>query len=294
MDNNKLENNKHSAMDVTGGTGAIAVPTEKIQKSDLNKMFWRSQMIQFSHNYERMQSLSTLYALTPVLNRLYADQPIDLRINAQKRHLEFFNSHPVLIPFILGITAALEESTDEDEKESVIAVKTSLMGPLAGMGDSLLNFTWFPIAGSIGGAMAIEGNFLGPIVMFLMINALYIPLKYYGIHMGFSKGRELLTSGAGKKVLDRISTMANVLGVMVAGGLIATVVNVKLGLQFGEGESPIIIQDMLDRVMPNLLPLLITLLCFYLVKKWNGKHIVAIIFSIIGISIVLAAFGILI
>lgn len=289
-----LDNKEITATDIQDGIDSATINTEKIQKSDLNKMFWRSQAIQFSHNYERMQSLSTLFALTPVLKRLYSDKPKELRVNAQKRHLEFFNSHPVLIPFILGITAALEESTDEDEKESVIAVKTSLMGPLAGMGDSLLNFTWFPIAGSIGGAMAVEGNFLGPIVMFLMINALYFPLKYYGIHLGFSKGRELLTSGAGKKVLDRISTMANVLGVMVAGGLIATAVNITLGLQFGEGEAPIVIQDMLDKVVPNLLPLLITLLCLYLVKKWNGKHIVAIIFSIIGVSIVLAAFGILV
>uniref|UniRef100_UPI003F69348C PTS system mannose/fructose/sorbose family transporter subunit IID n=1 Tax=Streptococcus pluranimalium TaxID=82348 RepID=UPI003F69348C len=101
----------------------------KIQKSDLNKMFWRSQLIQFSHNYERLQSLSTLYALTPVLKRLYGKRSEEERINAQKRHLEFFNSHPVLIPFILGITAALEETTEEDEKDSVIAVKTSMMGP---------------------------------------------------------------------------------------------------------------------------------------------------------------------
>lgn len=118
--------------------------TNKIEKKDLNKMFWRSQMIQFSHNYERMQSLSTLFALTPVLKRLYGDRPKEERVAAQKRHLEFFNSHPVLIPFILGITTALEEETSEEEKESVIAVKTSMMGPLAGLGDSLLNFTWVP------------------------------------------------------------------------------------------------------------------------------------------------------
>ncbi|MFV8212281.1 PTS system mannose/fructose/sorbose family transporter subunit IID [Streptococcus pluranimalium] len=266
----------------------------KIQKSDLNKMFWRSQLIQFSHNYERLQSLSTLYALTPVLKRLYQDRPEEERINAQKRHLEFFNSHPVLIPFILGITAALEETTEEDEKDSVIAVKTSMMGPLAGLGDSLLNFTWYPIAGSIGASFAVEGNFIGPILMFLLINVLYFPLKYYGIHLGYSKGKELLSSNNGKKILDRITTSANVLGVMVAGALITSTVGVKLGISFGKGDGKVMIQDMLDQVLPNMLPLLLTLLCLYFIKKWNGKHVVAIIFALISIAIVLSYFKILV
>lgn len=268
--------------------------TNKIEKKDLNKMFWRSQMIQFSHNYERMQSLSTLFALTPVLKRLYGDRPKEERVAAQKRHLEFFNSHPVLIPFILGITTALEEETSEEEKESVIAVKTSMMGPLAGLGDSLLNFTWFPIAGSIGASFAVQGNFLGPILMFLMINLLYFPLKYYGIHLGYQKGKDILTSSNGKKILDRITTSANVLGVMVAGALITSTVKVNLGLAFGQGEGAIKIQEMLDKVLPNLLPLCLTLFCVYLIKKWNGKHVVAIIFSIIAIAIVLSYFKVLV
>lgn len=266
----------------------------KITKKDLNKMFWRSQLIQFSHNYERMQSLGTLFGLTPVLHRLYADRTKEEKVAAQSRHLEFFNSHPVLIPFILGITAALEESTEEDEKDTVIAVKTSLMGPLAGLGDSLLNFTWFQIAGSIGASFAIEKNFIGPILMLLMINLLYFPLKYYGIHLGYSRGRELLTSDEGKNILDRISTSANVLGVMVAGALITSTVKINLGLQYGEGDTAIKLQEMLDKVLPNLLPLLMTLLCLYLLKKWKGKHVVAIIFSIIAIAIFLSAIGILV
>ncbi|MHC5268536.1 PTS system mannose/fructose/sorbose family transporter subunit IID [Enterococcus sp. LJL98] len=266
----------------------------KITKKDLTKVFWKVQLIQFSHNYERMQSLGTLYALTPVLEKLYSNRSEEERVEAQRRHLEFFNSHPVLIPFILGITAALEESTEEEEKESVIAVKTSLMGPLAGLGDSLLNFTWYPIAGSIGASFAIEGNFLGPLLMFLMINLLYIPLKYYGVHLGYSKGRDLLTSANGKKLLDRISTSANVLGVMVTGALVASTIKITLGLQYGTGDTAINIQEMLDKVMPNMLPMLITLLCLYLFKKWNGKHVVAMIFFIIFASILLSAFGILV
>ena len=51
---------------------------------------------------------------------------------------------------------------------------------------------------------------------------------------------------------------------------------------------------MLDKVLPNMLPLLITLLCLYLIKKWNGKHIVAIILSIIVVAMLLSAAGIIV
>lgn len=146
----------------------------KISNSTLNKVLLRTQGCQFAHNYERMQSLSLTYCFAPVLEELYKDAPKEERVNAMKRHLEYFNTHPLAIPFILGITAALEESTDEDQKDTVVGIKTSLMGPFAGLGDSLLNLTWFPIAGSIGASMCVDnGSIVGPLVMFLLINLLY-------------------------------------------------------------------------------------------------------------------------
>ena len=45
-----------------------------IDKKDLKKVFWRSQICQFSHNYERMQSLSTVYILKPIFKKLYKDK----------------------------------------------------------------------------------------------------------------------------------------------------------------------------------------------------------------------------
>ena len=216
----------------------------KISKSTLNKVLLRTQGCQFAHNYERMQSLSLTYCFAPVLEELYKDAPKEERVNAMKRHLEYFNTHPLAIPFILGITAALEESTDEDQKDTVVGIKTSLMGPFAGLGDSLLNLTWFPIAGSIGASMCVDnGSIVGPLVMFLLINLLYWPLKYFGLHKGYEMGMELVEK-AGVQVFDRLGNLANVLGVMVTGGLIATTVKLKLAVQFAFGEGdPLVLQD---------------------------------------------------
>ena len=267
----------------------------KITKSDLNKVFWRTQLIQMSHNYERMQSLGSLYCLSPVLKRIYKDAPKEQRVESMRRHLEYFNTHPMLAFSIFGIVAAMEENTTEEEKEGVIAVKTGLMGPLAGLGDSLLNFTWMPICGSIGAALAVQGNILGPILMFLMINGLYTPLKYYGLFYGYKKGESVINEkDEGTRVLDRLSGMANVLGVIVIGGLIAGNVKVKIGTQFQIGDQVLVLQEMLDKVMPNLLPVLVTVACYYLLKKSNGKYAVRITFGVLIRSVILSMFGILV
>ena len=264
----------------------------KIDKKTLNKVLLRTQACHFAHNYERMQSLSLTYCFTPVLEKLYKDAPKEERINAMKRHLEYFNTHPLAIPFILGISAALEESTEEDQKDTVVGIKTSLMGPFAGLGDSLLNLTWYPIAGSIGASLCVnDGSIIGPLVMFLMINLLYWPLKYFGLHKGYEMGMDLVEK-AGMSVFNRLGNLANVLGVMVTGGLIATTVKLKLALQFAFGDGdPLVLQDKLDGIFPFLFPCILTFVCYKLLKKGQGKNSAQIIIGLIVVALVFAAIG---
>lgn len=264
----------------------------KISNKALNKVLLRTQGCQFAHNYERMQSLSLTYCFSPVLEELYKDRPKEEKVHAMQRYLEYFNTHPIAIPFILGIQAALEESTTEDQKETCTAIKTSLMGPFAGLGDSMLNLTWYPIAGSIGASMCInDGSLVGPLVMFLLINLLYWPLKYFGLHLGYTKGLELVQSG-GMALFDRLGNMANVLGVVVVGCLIPQTVKLSTALQFAfsEGE-PLVIQDQLNNVMPYMLSVILTFVCYKLLKKGQGKNSASIILGMIVFALVFAAIG---
>lgn len=264
----------------------------KISNKALNKVLLRTQGCQFAHNYERMQSLSLTYCFSPVLEELYKDRPKEERVHAMQRYLEYFNTHPLAIPFILGIQAALEESTDEDQKDTCRAIKTSLMGPFAGLGDSMLNLTWYPITGSIGASMCInDGSLVGPLVMFLLINLLYWPLKYFGLHLGYTKGLEVVQSG-GMALFDRLGNMANVLGVVVVGCLIPQTVKLSTALQFAfsEGE-PLIIQDQMNKVMPCILPVVLTFVCYKLLKKGQGKNSASIIIGMIVFALVFAAIG---
>lgn len=269
----------------------------KISKKTLNKVLLRTQTTQFSHNYERMQSLSLTYDFAPVIEELYKDKPKEQQVRAMQRYLEYFNTHPLAIPAILGICAAIEETTDEDHKDSVTNIKTGLMGPLAGLGDSMLNLTWYPIAGSIGASLCVEsGSILGPIVMFLLINLLYWPLKYFGLHKGYEKGMNLIQNeqNGGLKIFDRLGNFANVLGVVVVSGLITSTVKLNTGIEFAAGEGTIALQDQLNNVMPCLLPVLLTALCYFLLKKGQGKNSVWVILGLLVACIVLSCFGILV
>lgn len=266
--------------------------TNKVTKKDLNRVFARMQLLNVTNNYESMQAIGFLASFVPVLERLYNDRPKEEKVTAMKRHLQFFNSHVNSDALILGVAAAVEESTTEEEKDVVVSVKTGLMGPLAGLGDSILKFTWLPICGSIGASLALQGSILGPILMFLLYNAVNVATKYYGIHIGYEKGMSLI-QGSGIDFLKRIGNMANVVGLMVVGALISSSVKVKTVLEFGAGENIIKLQDLFDKVMPSLLGFLITIAIYFILKKTNGKHAPLIIAGTMVLCVVLKTFGIL-
>lgn len=266
---------------------------KKLTKADLNRIFWNIQTMSFSYNYEKLQTIGFAHCMIPVLDKLYADADQETRVRAMKRHLEFYNSQINTGALILGVTAALEEKTTEEEKEAVVSVKAGLMGPLAGLGDSLLKFTWLPICGSIGAAFALQGNIIGPILMFILFNLVNIGSKYFFIHYGYNKGVDLIEQSKNSNIIQRISNVANVVGVMVLGSLIATTVKISTPLVIAVGEQSIKVQEMFDKVAPNLLTLLFSLGIFFLVKKFKGKYTVSLIIAMMVFGVICSMFGIL-
>jgi PTS system mannose-specific IID component len=260
----------------------------KLTKGDITSMFWRLNTFNFAFNAERMQAFGFLFTMIPALRRIYEGRPEAEKAQAMKRHLEFFNSQINATSLIVGVTAALEESTPENEKESVVAVKTSLMGPMAGLGDGLLKFTWLPICASIGSALALDGNPLGPVLMFVLFNLANLPTKWYGLNYGYSKGVSMFVGEKGQSIISRIANMANVLGLVVVGGMVSSSVRLRTQLSFTIGESALKIQPLFDQVIPSLLPVLLTLGCYTYLKKTHRGHLLPLIFGILIIGTILA------
>ncbi|WP_444641251.1 PTS system mannose/fructose/sorbose family transporter subunit IID [Caproiciproducens sp. R1] len=264
---------------------------EKITKKDLNKLFWRLNLFQVSWNYERMQALAYLYTMVPVLKKVYADKPKEGRSQAIARHLEFFNTMPSFAAPVLGITAALEEKEGNSASSVISALKIALMGPLAGLGDSLIWLTWMPICMSIGASFASKGNPIGLLLALLMFNVVNVGIKYFGIHMGYNQGSKMLDNIKESNVVQRYTTMATILGLLLVGGLIPQLVAIPIPVALTIGKMSVKIQELLDGIVPSLLPMLLTLLCARLIKK--RINAVFILLGIIVIAIPLVALGVL-
>lgn len=268
--------------------------SKKITRKDLNKVFWRLQIwgLNVTSTLVLTQAIGFLNAMVPIIRRLYGDNK-ELRIEAMKRHLTYFLSQITATGMILGITAAVEETTSEDEKEAVVAIKAGMMGPLAGIGDSVFKITIQAIAGSIGAAYALQGNVLGPILMFVIYNGINIVVKYYGIIFGYEKGTEFIKSGNQKKVMQKIINISTAIGVMVIGALIAQYVKINVGTVIYTKGTKIVIQKLLNGVMPKLLPLLFTLGLYKLHSYLPRKYLTWLIFAILILGTVLAVMGII-
>ncbi|MGB4824339.1 MAG: PTS system mannose/fructose/sorbose family transporter subunit IID, partial [Leuconostoc mesenteroides] len=143
----------------------------ELTKRDRMSVAWRSQFLQGSWNYERMQNVGWAYSMIPAIKKLYKSK--EDRALALQRHLEFFNTHPYVASPILGVTLALEEERANGapiDDTAIQGVKVGMMGPLAGIGDPVFWFTVRPILGALGASLAMSGNILGPILFFVLWN----------------------------------------------------------------------------------------------------------------------------
>jgi PTS system N-acetylgalactosamine-specific IID component len=250
-----------------------------ITKKDLNRMVWRSLLLQASFNYERMQACGWLYGMIPALEKIHQDKK-DLA-SSMKMHMEFFNTHPFLVTFIMGIVTAMEEN--KEEQETIRGIKVATMGPLGGIGDAMFWLTALPITAGIGASLGMEGNIMGPIIFLVLFNIIHFGLRFGLMSYGYNTGVKAVHSL--KENTKYVSRAANIVGLTVIGALIASYINLKIPLVITAGQAKVALQaDVLDKILPNMLPLGYTILMYYLLKK-NYSPVKLILFTVvIGIA----------
>ncbi len=264
-----------------------------LNKKDLRKVFWRSLPMEFSWHYERQMHMGFEYMISSGLRKIYKNDPDGLRESLQ-RNLEFFNCTAHITPFIGGVTLAMEEENEKSndfDVSSISAVKAALMGPLSGLGDSLILGTLRVLAVGIGASIAIKGNVLGAILFLLIFNIPTFILRYYTAMKGYELGASYITKIQESGAMRVFMLAAGILGVMVIGGMINNLVVATTPLKIGTGSGATKIQEVLDGILPGILPLGFTGIYYYLLKKK-----VNVIWLIIGTAIfgiICAEFGIL-
>lgn len=252
-------------------------PAQPLDKKTLNKMVWRSLNLQASFNYERMQAAGWLYGILPGLEKIHGDNKEDLSTSMQ-HNLEFFNTHPFLVTFVMGIVLSLEQQ--KADINTIRAVRVAAMGPLGGIGDAIFWFTLVPITAGITANMAINGSIAGPILFLLIFNAVQFAVRFFLMHWSYNLGTkaiDLLTANA-----KEFTRAASMLGVFIVGALTSNYGGTTVSLVIPNGESPIVIQDILDGVLPKMIPLALTLLLYFLLKKkgWTPVRCILLLLAI--------------
>ncbi|MBS4750207.1 PTS mannose family transporter subunit IID [Granulicatella sp. zg-ZJ] len=289
-----------------------------LTKKDRRHVMLRSQLLQGSWNYERMQNGGWAYALIPALKKLYTTE--EERSAALKRHLEFFNTHPYIAAPILGVTLALEEERANGasiDDSAIQGVKVGMMGPLAGIGDPVFWFTVRPILGAIAASLATGGSIIAPLFFFIVWNVIRVSFLWYTQEFGYKQGSEITKDLSGG-LLQTITKGASILGMFVMGILVQrwtsinfpmVVSTVKLSegayVEFPKGnitseqlqqilgevasgkaispEKVTTLQDNLNQLIPGFAALLLTFLCMWLLKKKVNPILIIFGLFIVGI-----------
>ncbi|MCD8020482.1 MAG: PTS system mannose/fructose/sorbose family transporter subunit IID [Clostridiales bacterium] len=289
-----------------------------LEKKDRFSVCLRSTLMQGSWNYERMQNGGWCYAMIPAIKKLYTTK--EEQSAALKRHLEFFNTHPYVASPILGVTLALEEDRANGapvDDTAIQGIKVGMMGPLAGVGDPVFWYTVRPMIGALGASLAMGGSILGPILFFVLWNIIRWAFMWYTQEFGYKAGMSIAEDLSGG-LLQKVTKIASILGMFVLGSLIERWVSLDFvpvvsEVQLSEGAyidwanlsggaegikealtqytsgmsltdtTTTTLQDNLDDLIPGLMPLLLTFLCMWLLKKNVSPIVIILALFVVGI-----------
>lgn len=269
-----------------------SIPAE--ERKLLRKAFWRSFTLYAAVSPAKQGASGFCYSMMPFINHFYKGDE-NRKKEALGRSMSYFNTTIPCATFIMGLVASMEKKNSEQQDfdaSSINAVKSSLMGPVAGIGDSIFWGVLRVIAAGIAIGLGASGNVLAPVVFLLLFNVPSFLVKYYGTFLGYKLGSEYIQRVYASGLMNILTKAAGIIGLMMVGGMTASMVTFRSTFELSmKGESVLNLQTMLDSIFVGLVPLGLTLLCYYLLKKKNIS-ITMLILGVIALSIALSFLGI--
>ncbi len=297
------------AVPAAASPSSAAEPAVRLTRGDLLRSWalW-TFFSQANYNYERLQGTGFAHAMTPIIRRLYHTED-EIRA-ALKRHLVFFNTEPNFGNIIHGTVIAMEEQRANGaaiDDDAINSVKSGLMGPLAGIGDTLSQSTITPILLALGIGIAggtasggtiptigagATGNPLGPIVYAVLVSIVILGIGYTAWMQGYSRGRAFVTDLLRSGTIDRVLVGAGVLGNLVLGALAAKYITVYLAPTITIAGAQLNIQaSVIDPIFPGALPLGLVLLTWWLLRRRVNPLALLAVYLVVAIVAAYPFFG---
>lgn len=261
------------------------------EKATLNKMFVLSHSVFLGFNMTTMEANGFTVTMSPAIEEIYADDSEGKR-EAYRRHQSFFNTHAVAFNFIAGLVYALERDLKAGKVTPGVidAAKVSLMGPTAGMFDSLFFNCLRVIGAGVAMGLCAQGNALGVLAFILIYGVSQSVLKFILLRLGYTLGISAIDAVFESGLMQVAAKAASILGLIMVGAMTATTVNVPLAWTLGSGDTAVVIGDLLDGIYPGILSIAIVMVCMWLTKK--GVRPLQIILGIIAIALLGAFLGV--
>lgn len=249
---------------------------------------------EMSNSYERLQALNFCITVAPHLKKWYGDRKEEY-IEALQRHLQFYNTESTIGSVICGIVLSMEEKKAKGENipaEAITGIKTGLMGPMAGIGDSLVRSTLKSTILAIACTMALAGNVIGAFIP-MIYPVIMIIVGYYMLKLGYDVGRDAVTKILRSGMFSKVIYATSILGMFMMGALSSSYVKLKtpLSFQMENAANPVVIQDILDGILPGILPLAAVFGIYFYLSK-GGQKYSALVWVLLAVSILGSVFGI--
>ena len=268
----------------------------KEERKKVSKMFWRNQFLMFCTSYTKQQGITYGWLLAPFLEKIYGKDS-DEFYDAMYRHLDFFNTAPAMNGMIGGLVVSMEEENkamkdqgEEFDETSISAIKTALMGPLAGIGDALYLSVLRVIATGVAIGLSQQGSILGPILFLLIVNVPNMLIRWYTTVIGYKGGGQFINTAMKSGTFQAITKGCTVLGLIMTGAMTAQFVTFKTTFTADFANTTFDLQQVFDSIMQGLLPLSITMICFAYLRKHNKP--VTVLVAMFVISILLTLLGV--
>lgn len=275
-------------------TAVTTAPQKGISTEDnavLRKMFIMSHSVFMNFNMTKMEANCFTNTMAPAIEQVYVDDPEGKR-EAYLRHQAFFNTHAVALDFIAGLSYALEKDCAEGKVpgQTNEAIKASLMGPTAGMFDSLFFNCLRVIGAGIAIGLCSQGNIAGTFIFILLYGVTQSILKWFLLKAGYTLGTTFIDSVYNSGLMQVATKAASILGVMMVGCMTATTVGFPLNWTVTIGDTSLVVLDLFESIYPGILSVAIVLIMLAFIKK--GVRPIVLIFGLLIFCLLGAAVGI--
>lgn len=233
---------------------------------------------------EHMETFGYLCSMLPIVEDLYDTK--EEQDQAMATYTDFFNTEPQLGTVIVGITANLEEMKANGAtyitKDVINSIRMGFMGPIGGIGDSMIVSTLIPILLGICMGLSSDGSPIGSILYVIVWNLFaYFGMRYL-FYKGYKDGKdsiEFLTKVEGKAFRNAF----NLFGTIVIGSLTSTWIYISTTLQLKDpsGNVYLNLQEKFDQVYPGLLTGILVVVCWYLMKYKKMKPYQLMLFLLV-------------